>query len=58
MGISRWHAVGDASSFQAFLAYTGFAALMLVAGFELDVAPERFLEDKLMVTGMLRNKII
>lgn len=57
LGTSRWHAVGDASFFQATLAFLGFAALLLVAGFELDVAPERFLEDKLFVTGWLIEKL-
>jgi hypothetical protein len=43
------------SSFITALA--GFASLLLVAAFEMDVAPERFLEDKLIVTGWLAQKL-
>lgn len=47
----------DASFLEASLAFLGFAALLLVAAFELDVVPERFLEDKLLVTGWLIEKL-
>ena len=57
MGTSRWYYVGDASKLEFFLSFLGFAALMLVAAFELDVEPERFLEDKQMITGWLIQKL-
>ena len=53
LGTSRWYAVGDAKELDAMLAFLGFASLLLVAGFEMDVVPERFLEEKLRVTGWL-----
>lgn len=57
LGSARWHAVGDASDLELHLACAGFASLLLVAFFELDVVPERFLEDKLMVTTWLIQKL-
>lgn len=57
LGTTRWYFVGDASPLQWSLAFCGFGSLMLIAGFELDVAPERFLEDKLLVTGWLIQKL-
>lgn len=57
LGTSRWYFVGDASYLEAVLSFIGFASLLLVTGFELDVVPERFLEDKLIVTGWLIEKL-
>lgn len=57
LGTSRWFAVGDASILEAILSYLGFSSLLLVTAFELDVVPERFLEDKLIVTGWLIQKL-
>lgn len=57
LGTTRWYFVGDATPLQMSLAFCGFGSLMLIAGFELDVAPERFLEDKLLVTGWLIQKL-
>lgn len=57
LGSSRWYFVGDASFLEATLSYIGFASLLLVTGFELDVIPDRFLEDKLIVTGWLIEKL-
>lgn len=57
LGSTRWYFVGDASQVQFLLSIFGFGSLMLVAGFELDVAPERFLEDKQMITGWLIQKL-
>ena len=57
LGSSRWYNVGDASLLEASLSFAGFACLILVAGFEVDVVPERFLEDKLLVTGWLIEKL-
>lgn len=56
LGSARWHKVGDATYVEMCLAITGFASLLLVAFFELDVVPERYLEDKLMVTSWLMEK--
>ena len=42
---------------EAILSFAGFASLLLVAAFELDVVPERFLEDKLIVTAWLLEKL-
>jgi len=57
LGSIRWHAVGDASYLQAAISIVGFASLFLVALFEMDVVPERFLDDKLMITGWLLQKL-
>lgn len=56
-GTARWYYVNDASLFEAILSLVGFASLLLVTTFELDVVPERFLEDKLLVTGWLIEKL-
>lgn len=57
LGTSRWQAVGDATPFQALLSYIGFACILLAAGLEWDIVPERYLEDKLIVTGWLLEKL-
>lgn len=57
LGSLRWHFVGDASALEATLSCIGFASLLLVTGFELDVIPDRFLEDKLIVTGWMIQKL-
>lgn len=57
LGTSRWFYVGDASFVEAILSFLGFSSLLLVTAFELDVVPERFLEDKLIVTGWLIEKL-
>lgn len=57
LGTSRWRAVGDATSLDAIFSYAGFLSLLLVAGFELDVVPERYLEQKLLVTGWLLQRM-
>lgn len=57
LGTSRWYALGGVSLQTASLCFAGFAALLLLAAFELDVVPERYLEDKLTVTGWLIEKI-
>lgn len=56
LGSTRWYYVRDASFLEATLSFLGFAALILLVAFELDVVPERFLEDKLLVTGWLLEK--
>lgn len=57
LGTSRWYALGGVSLLTAALCFAGFASLLLVAAFELDVVPERYLEDKLTVTGWLIQNI-
>ena len=57
LGSIRWYAVRDATLLQAAISIVGFASLFLVALFEMDVVPERFLEDKLMITGWLLQKL-
>lgn len=57
LGTTRWYFVQDASLLEFSLSFFGHGALMLVAGFELDVSPERFLEDKVMITGWLIQKL-
>lgn len=57
LGACRWYYVGDATFLEASLAFIGFNSLLCVTGFELDVVPERFLEDKLIVTGWLIEKL-
>lgn len=57
LGTYRWFKVGDATGTQALLACIGFTSLILVASCELDVVPERFLEDKLMVTAWLLHRL-
>jgi hypothetical protein len=57
LGTSRWYYVQDANVLEASLSFIGFASLLLVTAFELDVVPERFLEDKLIVTAWLIEKM-
>jgi hypothetical protein len=57
LGSVRWYYVGDANGLEATLSFMGFLSLLLVTTFELDVVPERFLEDKLIVTGWLIEKL-
>lgn len=56
-GTCRWFFIGDASGFEAMLSIMGFASMAIVAAFELDVEPARFLEDKQMITGWLIEKL-
>jgi hypothetical protein len=46
LGSFRWFKVGDGDIVEAILSLSGFACLLLVAAFELNVAPEKYLEDK------------
>jgi hypothetical protein len=57
LGSVRWYAVRDATFFEATLSCVGFASLLFLTGFELDVVPERFLEDKLLVTAWLIERL-
>ena len=57
MGCGRWHAVGDATLFQAALGQCGFAGLLLVSAFEANVSPHQFYLEKLRVTCCLLHKI-
>lgn len=57
LGCSRWYYVRDAALLEASLAGFGFASLLLVAAFELDVGPATFLEDKMIVTAWLIRKL-
>lgn len=57
LGTARWQAVGDANRIEAILSYIGFSSLLLVATFEVDVSPETFLKDKLLVTSWLIEKL-
>lgn len=57
LGSSRWYFVGDATWYEACISIFGFFSLVFVACFELDVEPTRFLEDKMIVTGWLINKL-
>jgi len=58
LGSRRWFAVGDASETEALLSMVGFGALMLVAGYELDISSHKFLNDKLMVTCWFADKLL
>ena len=51
LGSMRWFAVGDANLTELRFALLGFGSLILTSLFELDVLPERFLEDKMRVTS-------
>lgn len=51
------HYVGDATFLEAALSFTGFISLLLLTAFELDVVPDKFLEQKLMVTIWLIQKL-
>lgn len=57
LGSVRWAAVGDAKGVELTLALIGFSSLIFTSLFELDVSPQRFLEDKLLVTGWLLEKL-
>jgi len=57
LGSSRWYFVGDATGIQAIIAVFGYVCLFFVAAIELDVEPARFLDDKIMVTGWLIEKL-
>lgn len=57
LGTFRWYKVGDGKEPEVVLAMIGFASLLLVAAFELNVVPDKFLDDKLMVTGWLIEKL-
>lgn len=57
LGSMRWFAVGDAKQLELRFALFGFGSLIFVSLFELDVLPQRFLEDKLRVTGWLIEKL-
>ena len=56
LGSYRWYTLGDANYEETVMIVIGFCSLLLVAGFELDVSPQRFLEDKLLVTKWLIEK--
>jgi hypothetical protein len=58
LGSYRWYKMegGGANYEETLLIICGFMCLFLVAGFELDVSPQRFLEDKLMITKWLIEK--
>jgi hypothetical protein len=49
--------MGDADLTQAVLSVTGFSFLLLICAFESDVSPDRFLEDKLMVTAWFLERM-
>lgn len=53
LGCVRWHSVGDATYFEASLGQAGFFFLIVVAMFEVDVSPQLFLEEKLIITAWL-----
>lgn len=57
LGAHRWARVGNGSELETNLSLAGFSCLLLVALFELDVRPEMFLDDKLMMTGWLIQKL-
>lgn len=57
LGTSRWVRVADVSNTVATLTFLGFSSLLFIAAFEMDVIPERYLEDKLVVTGWLIEKL-
>ena len=56
-GCFRWYMMGDADSTQAILSVIGFSFLLLICAFESDVSPERFLEDKLMITAWYLERL-
>lgn len=56
-GSFRWYMMGDADLTQAILSVTGFGFLLLICAFESDVSPDRFLEDKLMITAWFLERI-
>ena len=58
LGTIRWYYVGDASFLEMCLSVVGYGAVMLLAGFELDASNSAYLEDKLIVTGWLIERLI
>jgi hypothetical protein len=57
LGTLRWQAVGDATALEATLAQLGFICLLIVAMFEVDVSSLVFLEEKLVITSWLLEKL-
>jgi hypothetical protein len=57
LGVFRWHMVG-AHVVVTNLGLVGFACLLLVALFDFDVLPQRFLEGKLRSTKWLMDKLL
>ena len=57
LGVYRWHMVG-ARVVATNLGLVGFACLLLVALFDFDVLPQRFLEGKLRSTKWLLDKLL
>ena len=57
LGTYRWHMVG-ARVVVTNLALIGFSCLLLVALFDFDVLPQRFLEGKLRSTKWLLDKLL
>jgi hypothetical protein len=57
LGTLRWQAVGDATPLEATLAQIGFICLIIVAMFEVDVSSLVFLEEKLVITAWLLEKL-
>ena len=57
LGTTRWYSLGVASFLETSLAQAGFLAMVVVAIFELDVSPVVFLEEKLLVTSWLLEKL-
>jgi hypothetical protein len=57
LGTLRWQAVGDATPLEATLAQIGFFCLIIVAMFEVDVSSLVFLEEKLIITCWLLEKL-
>lgn len=56
-GAFRWYRVGDAKLLETLLAFVGFLSLLLLSSFESDVSSDRFLEDKLLVTRWLLQRL-
>jgi hypothetical protein len=57
LGALRWHAVGDATELECLLCQLGFFCLIVVAMFEVDVSSAVFLEEKLIITCWLLEKL-
>jgi hypothetical protein len=58
LGCRRWRAVGDASPLEAVLSIIGFAALLLVAGYEVDTSRRSFLEEKMRISIWFMERIV
>ena len=58
LGSHRWYQVGSADYTASTLALVGFVCLLLVPIFDFDVLPQRFLEEKLLTTKWLLDKIL